>query len=172
MESDNGHSFSYSVMVSFPQHFQYQAVMNQFAPYDAVPKMIDPANLAKKNIKKVLQRNQKKYGRTQGANTLLEKIEIEKHQKEMGIEFLNSVEKALFGEFNNAQVPDFPSVRVKKADWVELVPFKPKLDNDQMYQASILSCEKNWIDEVLANMLETLNVQDVQSVNLIMESLS
>lgn len=23
MESDNGHSFSYSVMVSFPTHFQY-----------------------------------------------------------------------------------------------------------------------------------------------------
>lgn len=76
-------------------------MLNQFASYDAVPKMIDPANLAKKNIKKMLARNQKKYGRTQGANTLLEKIEIEKHQKEMGIEFLNSVEKALFGEFNS-----------------------------------------------------------------------
>lgn len=57
MESDNGHTFSYSAMVSFPTHFQYQAVMNQFAPYDAIPKMIDPANLAKKNIKKVLARN-------------------------------------------------------------------------------------------------------------------
>lgn len=63
-------------------------------------------------------------------------------------------------------------MRVKKSDWVELVPFKPVLDKDQMYQASILSCEKNWIDECLANMLETLNVQDVQSVNLVLESLS
>jgi HEPN domain-containing protein len=95
--------------------------------------MIDPANLAKKNIKKVLRRNQKKYGRTQGANTLLEKIEIEKHQKEMGVEFLNSIEKALFGEFNNAQYPDFPTVRIKKSDWIELVCFKAKLGNDQMH---------------------------------------
>jgi hypothetical protein len=92
--------------------------------------LIDPANLAKKNIRKVLKRNQKKYGRTQGGNTLLEKLEIEKNQKEMGIEFMNSVEKSLFGEFNNAQMPDFPSVRIKKSDWVELVCFKPKLDND------------------------------------------
>jgi hypothetical protein len=149
--------------------------MNQFAPYDAIPSMIDPANLAKKNIKKVLRRNQKKYGRTQGANTLLEKIEIEKHQKEMGVEFLNSIERSLFGEFNNGNNFndfDFPSVRVKKSDWIELICFKPKLQNDQMHQASILSSDKNWIDECLANMLETLNVQDVQNVNLIMESLS
>ena len=79
----------------------------------------------------------------------------------MGIEFLNSVEKSLFGEFNNAQVTDFPTVRVKKSDWIELVCFQPKLDNDQMYQASILASDKNWVDECLANMLETLNVQDV-----------
>ena len=175
MEQDNGHIFSYSVMVLFPTRFQHQAVMNQFAPYDAVPAMIDPANLAKKNIKKVLRRNQKKYGRTQGGNTLLEKIEIEQNSKKMGVEFLNSVEKSLFGEFNNGNNfndLEFPSVRVKKADWVELICFKPKLNNDQMYQASVLSSDKNWIDECLANMLETLNVQDVQNVNLIMESLS
>ena len=87
--------------------------------------MIDPANLAKKNIKKVLRRNQKKYGRTQGANTLLEKLEIQKNSKEMGVEFLNTVERALFGEFNNAQMPDFPTVRVKKSDWIELICCKP-----------------------------------------------
>jgi hypothetical protein len=33
---------------------------------------------------------------------LLEVLEIQKHSKEMGVEFLNSVDKALFGEFNNA----------------------------------------------------------------------
>lgn len=41
-----------------------------------------------------------------------------------------------------------------------------------MYQASILAGSKNWIDECLANILEILNVQDVQNVNLIMESIS
>jgi len=86
--------------------------------------------LAKKNIKKVLRKNQKKYGRTQNGNTLLEVLEIQKHSKEMGVEFLNSVDKALFGEFNNAQMPDFPSVRVKKSDWIELICFKPQLTND------------------------------------------
>jgi hypothetical protein len=90
----------------------------------------------------------------------------------MGVEFLNSVEKSLFGEFNNAQFPDHPSVRVKDSDWVEYICFKPNLDHDQMYQAAVLSGEKNWIDECLANMLEILNVQDMQNVNLIMESIS
>jgi hypothetical protein len=33
---------------------------------------------------------------------LLEVLEIEKHSKALGVEFLNSVEKSLFGEFNNA----------------------------------------------------------------------
>ena len=172
MEVENGHTFSYSVMVFFPQHFQHQVIQNQFAPYDAIPSLIDPANLAKGNIKKVLRRNQKKYGRTQGANTLLEVLEIQKHSKEMGVEFLNTVDQALFGEFNHAQMPDFPTVRVKKSDWIELICFKPELDNDQMYQASILSGDKNWIDECLANVLEILNVQDVQNVNLIMESIA
>lgn len=41
-----------------------------------------------------------------------------------------------------------------------------------MHQAAVLSCEKNWVDECLANMLETINVNDVQNVNLILESLS
>ena len=104
--------------------------------------MIDPANLAQQNIKKVLKRNQKKYGRTQGANTLLEVLEIQKHSKEMGVEFLNSIERSLFGEFNNAQLEDFPTVRVKKSDWIDLICCKPQLDNDQMYQAAILSGEK------------------------------
>lgn len=130
IEADNGHSFSMSVIVSFPQHFQNQCIMNQFAIYDALPNMINPADLAQKNIKKVIKRNQKKYGRTAGGNTLLERIEIEKNQKDMGIEYLNSVEKSLFGEFNNAQMPEFPTVRIKKSDWVEMVCFKPKLDND------------------------------------------
>lgn len=41
-----------------------------------------------------------------------------------------------------------------------------------MHQAAILSSEKNGIDECLAGFLEVLNVQDFQSVNLIMDSLS
>jgi hypothetical protein len=102
----------------------------------------------------------------------LEVLEIKKHSKEMGVEFLNSIEKSLFGEFNNSQLPNFPSVRIKKADWIEFICFKPELDNDQMHQAAILSGEKNILDDCLCNMLEILNVQDVQNVNLIMESIS
>jgi len=63
MEADNGHSFSYQVFVHFPQKFQHQVIKNQFAPYDAVPSQIDPKNLGK-DVKKVIKRNQKKYGRT------------------------------------------------------------------------------------------------------------
>ena len=60
----------------------------------------------------------------------------------MGVEFLNSIERSLFGEFNNAQLDDLPTVRVKKSDWVDLICFRPALDNAQMYQASVLSGEK------------------------------
>lgn len=160
MDTDNGHNFSYQVITFFPQMFQIQVVKNQFAPYDAVPSLIDPANLAKKNIRKVLKRNIKKYGRSQGTNTLLEEMEIKKHSEEMGIEFLNSVEKSLFGEFNKGQLKDHPSVRIKESDWIEYICFKPELDNDQMYQAAVLSGEKNTIDACLANFMEIINVQD------------
>jgi hypothetical protein len=64
VEVDSGHSFSYAVIVFFPQLFSHQATQNLFAPYDAIPSLIDPANLAQKNLQKVLRRNQKKYGNT------------------------------------------------------------------------------------------------------------
>ena len=57
--------------------------------------------MGKKNIQAILQRNMKKYGKTAGSNTLLELLEIKKAEEEMEIEYLNSVEKALFGQFNN-----------------------------------------------------------------------
>jgi len=41
--------------------------------------MLNPGQLGKKDIEKVIQRNQKRYGKTQGGeNTLLEILEIEK----------------------------------------------------------------------------------------------
>ena len=39
----------------------------------------------------------KKYGKTSGSNTLLEIMEIKKEEEKMEIEYLNSIEKALFG---------------------------------------------------------------------------
>lgn len=48
----------------------------------------------------------------------------------MGIEFLNSVENSLFGKFNAGQIENFPSVRLKKSEWIEFICFKPELDND------------------------------------------
>jgi len=50
MESDNGNSFSYSIIVNFPTHFHAQMIKNQFANYDAVPSLINPSQLAKKNL--------------------------------------------------------------------------------------------------------------------------
>ena len=58
--------------------------------------MLDPKLLGKQ-VKAVIKRNTKKYGRTQGQNTLLEKREIEKHSQEMGVEYMNSIESSLFG---------------------------------------------------------------------------
>ena len=36
-EIDNGHPFSYNVMVYFPQKFREQTIKNMFAPYEANP---------------------------------------------------------------------------------------------------------------------------------------
>ena len=41
-----------------------------------------------------------------------------------------------------------------------------------MHQAAILSGEKNWLDECLANFLEIMNVNDHPNVTLIIESIS
>ena len=57
--------------------------------------------MGKKNVQKVLQRNMKKYGKTTGTNTLLELIDIKKEEERMNIEYINQVEKALFGAFND-----------------------------------------------------------------------
>lgn len=39
----------------------------------------------------------KKYGKASGANTILEMLEIKKEEESMQIEYLNTIEKALFG---------------------------------------------------------------------------
>ena len=97
MEVDNGNSFSYQIIVQFPSLFTAQILKTQFAYVDSVPTKINPNQLAKKNIQKVLKRNMKKYGKTTGANTLLELIDIKKEEDRMQIEYINQVEKALFG---------------------------------------------------------------------------
>lgn len=89
MEVDNGNSFSYGIMVQFPSIFLHQVLKNQFAYVDSVPTKVNPRQLGKKNIQKVLQRNMKKYGKTTGANTLLELIEIKKEEEKMQIEYIN-----------------------------------------------------------------------------------
>ena len=90
----------------------------------------------------------------------------------MDTEYINSVEKALFGEFNGGQIKDFPSVRIKNASWIEYICFKPALDSEQKYQAAMLSGTNNPIDDCLENIMALVNVQEVTNVNLILESLS
>lgn len=98
MENDNGNSFSYNIIAQiFPMLFEKQVMKTQFAYVDSVPTKVNPDQLGKKNLRKVLQRNMKKYGKTTGANTLLELIDIKKSEERMNIEYINSVEKALFG---------------------------------------------------------------------------
>ena len=96
MEADGGNGFSYAVATQFPTLFLAQVLRSQFAYVDGVPQRINPRHLAKKNIQKVLQRNIRKYGKTTGANTLLEMIEIKKEEEAMDIEYLNSIERSLF----------------------------------------------------------------------------
>ena len=132
MEADNGNGFSYAIIVQFPTLFLAQVIRSQFAYVDSVPQRINPRHLAKKNIQKVLQRNMRKYGKTTGANTLLEMLEIKKEEEAMQIEYLNSVEKALFGQFNNGQNEAVPKVRLAKSHWLDWVCFEPEISKQQM----------------------------------------
>ena len=90
----------------------------------------------------------------------------------MQIEYINSVERALFGQFNDGQQESIPKVRLSKSTWLEYVVFKPELSKEQMQQAAFFSGERNPLDDCAACMLEILNVNDVTNVNLTLESLS
>ena len=82
MENDNGNSFSYNIIVQiFPDRFLEQVLKTQFAYVDSVPTKVNPKELGKKNLRKVMQRNMKKYGKTTGANTLLELLDIKKAEE-------------------------------------------------------------------------------------------
>lgn len=147
-------------------------IRTQFAYVDAVPQRINPRHLAQKDIKKVLQRNIKKYGKASGANTILEMLEIKKEEESMQIEYLNTIEKALFGQFNNGQDDNIPKVRLQRSTWLEWVCFEPELSKQQIYQTALLTGERNPIDQCLGYMMEILNINDVLSVNLTLESIS
>jgi len=172
MEVDNGNSFSYSIIVQFPTMFLSQVLKTQFAYVDSVPTKVNPKQLAKKNIQKVLKRNMKKYGKTTGANTLLELIDIKKEEERMNIEYINQVEKALFGAFNDGQQDDIPKVRLAKSHWLPYICFKPELSKEQQQQAAFLAGERNPLDECACCVMEILNVNDVTNANLTLESLS
>ena len=74
----------------------------------------------------------KRYGRTTGTNTLLELIEIKKQEENMKIEYINQVERSLFGQFNNGQDDNIEKVRLAKSPWIEWVCFRPELSSEQM----------------------------------------
>jgi hypothetical protein len=64
------------------------------------------------------------------ANSLMEQLDIEKAQIETDSQYINQIEKALFGEFNNSQ-RDFPRVRLKKTHWLPWVCFKAEVSAEQ-----------------------------------------
>ena len=47
MEIDDGNSFSYAVVVQFPVLFHQQVIKTQFAPYEAMPQLVNPAELGR-----------------------------------------------------------------------------------------------------------------------------
>jgi hypothetical protein len=51
-------------------------IKTQFAPYDAVPQILNPSELGRRDIEEVIEANQKKYGKGPPGSTLLEQLEI------------------------------------------------------------------------------------------------
>lgn len=172
MEADNGNGFSYAIVTAFPTLFLSQVIRTQFAYVDAVPQRINPRHLAQRNIQKVLQRNAQKYGKASGANTILEMLEIKKEEDSMNIEYLNTIEKALFGQFNNGQDDSIPKVRLQYSTWLDWVCFEPELSKQQIQQTALLTGERNPVDECLGYMMELLNINDALNVQLTLESIS
>lgn len=173
MEVDDGNSFSYTVIVHFPTVFGTQVVKTQFAPYDSLPTLQNPNQLGL-DVQKVLDENQTKYGKSSfsSANTVLEVMDIEKIQAESGTKYINQIEKALFGEFNNAQ-RSFPRVRLKNTHWLPYVCFRPEISVEQQQQVALLNNhERNPTDDVLKHLIDLLNINDVTTTNLTLESLS
>lgn len=163
LEIDKGHSFQYSISVFFPTEFVKQTNLMQFAPYDVVQQVFsetsDPAALLKSSSKftTVKERNQQQRSKR------------ERHEAEL----TEQVEKSIFGELNNGQEERFPLIRLKKSiDWIELISFQPDLDAEQKYQASLLSCEKNDIDQCLKGMMGLVDVQDAASTTVMLETLA
>ena len=101
MEIDDGNSFSYQVVTRFPSLFFGQMIKTQFAPYDAVPQILNPREIGRTDIQEIMEKNIKKYGKGPPGSTLLEQLEIQKQSEQMKIQYINQIEKALFGEFNN-----------------------------------------------------------------------
>lgn len=56
-------------------------VKTQFAPYDAVPQVLNPAELGRLDISNVIENNIKKYGKGAPGSTLLEQLEIKKQSE-------------------------------------------------------------------------------------------
>ena len=50
----------------------------------------------------------------------------------MKIEYINQVERSLFGQFNNGQDDNIEKVRLAKSPWIEWVCFRPELSTEQM----------------------------------------
>ena len=59
-------------------------------------------------------------------------MEIKKEEEKMEIEYLNQIEKALFGQFNNGQIESVPKIRLMKSTWLEWICFKPEISKEQM----------------------------------------
>jgi len=76
-------------------------------------------------IKGVVDANSKKYGVPEHSFELSGNNQTNTPflQNKKSSEFLNSIEKSLFGEFSSKQVKDFPPVRLKMSDWLELICF-------------------------------------------------
>jgi len=51
-------------------------IKTQFAPYDAIPQILNPAELGRNDITEVIAANMKKYGKGPPGSTLLEQLEI------------------------------------------------------------------------------------------------
>ena len=87
-------------------------------------------------------------------------------------EFINSVESALFGEFNSGQIREFPNVRIKQSTWIPFICFTAQISKDLVFQTAALAPESNTVDECSRYIVELMNVQDFQNVNMILEGLS
>jgi len=149
IELDQGYSFAYQITIFFPSYFQKQIIQSQFSLYDAFAgEESDMNTVQKRNLINMVKID----------TNIFKDISTTPHSVPSQ-EFLNTD-----SSFEKLKV-----TRLKSSSyWIDYVCVYPKVPSHIQKQAAYLSTD-NPIDSLLRSTLNFLDVNDLATVNKILE---